>query len=159
VLAGRVPTESGLGAYRPVEAIDAASGLRTIIAAAGVPVIVHCCAPGVPLQVVRDAGAAAVAIDLALLKDLDPLGEAIEADLGLFAGAAPTAVPPGGRAVDGKQVAERLRTLWSRLGFSAERLARQVVVTPACGLADGSEQHARAVLTACREAGRRLAES
>jgi hypothetical protein len=159
VLAGHVPTESGLSAYRPVEPIDAASGLRTIVAAAGAPVIVHCCAPDVPLQVIRDAGAAAVALDLALVKDLDPLGEAVEADLGLFVGAARTGPPAGGRAVDGKEVAERVRKLWSRLGFPAERLARQVVVTPTCGLADATEAHARAVLTACREAARRLAES
>jgi hypothetical protein len=76
VLAGRVPTESGLGAYRAVSSPDAATGLRTVVEAVGAPVIVHCCAPGLPLQVVRDARAAAVALDLSLLKDLDPLGEA-----------------------------------------------------------------------------------
>jgi len=151
VLAGRVPTESGLGAYRPVDAADAATALRTVIDAVGVPVVVHCCASDVPLQVFRDAGAAAVSLDLALLHELDPLGEALEAGLGLFAGAASS-------QPDGKQVAERVRTLWRRLGFPAERLPRQVVVTPACGLASATPQHVRATLTACREAGRRLAE-
>ncbi|GIE93775.1 methionine synthase [Paractinoplanes rishiriensis] len=154
VLAGRVPTESGLGAYRPVEAVDAAGGLRTVVEAAGVPVIVHSCAPSVPLQVVRDAAAAAVALDLSLVKDLDPVGEAIEAGLGLFVGAAPAT----GSAVTGKQVAERVRTLWNRLGFPIERLPRQVVVTPACGLAGATAPYVRAVLSACREAGRRLSE-
>ncbi|RQX18838.1 methionine synthase, partial [Micromonospora chalcea] len=33
-----------------------------------------------------------------------------------------------------------------------------VVVTPACGLAGATPAYARAVLTACRDAGRRLAE-
>lgn len=159
VLAGRVPTESGLSVYRAVEPVDAASGLRSIIEVVGAPVIVHCCAPGVPLKTFQDAGAAAVALDLALLKDLDPLGEAIEADLGFFAGAAPTSPPAGGQKVDGKQVADRVRKLWARLGFSAERLAKQVVVTPACGLAGATDAYARSVLAACREAGRRLAES
>jgi hypothetical protein len=159
VLAGQVPTESGLSAYRPVEAADAASALRTVIEAAGVPVVVHSCAPSVPLQVIRDSRAAAVALDLSLLKDLDPLGEAIEAGVGLFAGVAPTRPAEGGRAPDGKQVAERVRTLWTRLGLPPERLARQVVVTPACGLAGATEPYARAALTACREAAHRLADA
>jgi methionine synthase II (cobalamin-independent) len=157
VIAGRVPTESGLSAYRSVDGPAAAAALRTVVEAAGVPVVVHCCAPDVPLQVVRDAGAAAVAIDLSLLADLDPLGEALEAGLGLFAGAAPT-LPPDGRGPAAKEIAERVRTLWRRLGFAATRLPQQVVVTPACGLAGASGPSVRTVLKACREAGRRLAE-
>ncbi|WP_030436212.1 methionine synthase [Actinoplanes subtropicus] len=158
VLAGQVPTESGLSAYRAVDGPDAATALRTVVEAVGVPVVVHCCAADVPWPVLRDSRAAAVAVDLSLLKDLDPVGEAIEAGVGLFAGAAPTS-PVDGRALTGKQVAERVTTLWSRLGFPAARLAEQVVVTPACGLAGASEPYARAVLTACREAGRRIAEA
>jgi methionine synthase II (cobalamin-independent) len=157
VLAGQVPTESGLGAYRAVEDADAASALRTVIDAVGVPVVIHTCAPGVPLRTLRDAGAAAVSLDLGLLKDLDPLGEAIEAGVGLFAGAVPSLPAAGGRA-DGKVAAERVRKVWQRLGFSAAQLAQQVVVTPACGLAGATPDYVRAALTACREAGRRLAE-
>jgi hypothetical protein len=159
VLAGHVPTESGLSVYPAVEGSAASSALRTVVEAAGVPVVVHCCDSSVPWQVLRDSRAAAVALDLSLLKDLDPLGEAIEAGVGLFAGAAPTLLPAGGRAPDGKQVAERVRTLWTRLGFPVEQLAQQVVVTPACGLAGATEPYVRTVLTACREAGRRLADS
>ena len=158
VLAGRVPTESGLSAYKAVAGPDAATVLRTVVEAVGVPVIVHSCAPGVPLQVVRDAQAAAVALDLALLKDLDPLGEAIEAGLGLFAGAVPTRPVSAGRAPTSAEVADRVRGLWNKLGFPAARLPEQVVVTPACGLAGASPGYARAVLNACRDAGRRLAE-
>jgi methionine synthase II (cobalamin-independent) len=158
VIAGHVPTESGLSAYRAVDGPDAATGLRTIVEAAGVPVVVHCCAPDVPLQAVRDAGAAAVGLDLGLVTDLDPLGAALEAGLGLFAGASPARPPADGRAPTGKQIAERVRTLWTRLSFSAERLPRQVVVTPACGLAGAPPAYARKVLAAGREAGRRLAE-
>jgi len=157
VLAGHVPTESGLSAYRAVDGPDAATALRTIIEAADVPVIVHCCAADVPLTVVRDAGAAAVGLDLALLRDLDPLGEAIEAGLGLFAGAAPTSA--NGPAPSSAAIADRVRTVWTRLGFPVSRLPGQVVVTPACGLAGATPEFARAVLTACREAGRRLAEA
>jgi hypothetical protein len=158
VMAGRVPTESGLSAYPAVDGVDAASTLRTVIEAVGVPVVVHSCAPDVPLRTLRDAGAAALSLDLGLLKDLDPLGEAIEAGLGLFAGAVPTLPDAGSAAPDGKIAAERVRKLWQRLGFPLARL-EQVVVTPACGLAEASPAYARAALTACREAAKRLAEA
>ena len=158
VLAGHVQTESGLGVYKQVDGPDASTGLRTVVEAVDAPVIVHCCTPGLPLQVVRDATAAAVAFDLSLLKDLDPLGEAIEAGLGLFIGAAPTR-PVDGQGPDAKQIAERVTTLWQRLGFPAALLAEQVVITPACGLAGASERYVRALLKACTEAGRRIAEA
>jgi hypothetical protein len=158
VIAGRVPTESGLSAYPAVDGPDAATALRTVVGAAGVPVVVHCCAADVPLPVVRDAGAAAVALDLALLSELDPLGEALEAGLGLFAGVAATRPPSDGRAPSSKQIADRVRTLWERLGFPGARLPHQVVVTPACGLAGAPPGYVRRVLAACRDAGRRLAD-
>ncbi|WP_434743124.1 methionine synthase [Micromonospora sp. SH-82] len=159
VLAGRVPTESGLGAYRPVEEADATVALRTVIEAAGVPTVVHCCAPEVPLSVVRAAGAVGVALDLGLVTDLDPLGEAIDAGLGWWAGAVDTATPSAGRAPTSAEVADRVRRIWTRLGFPAARLASQVVVTPACGLAGAPHGYVRGVLAACRDAGRRLADA
>ncbi|MEU8009283.1 methionine synthase [Micromonospora parva] len=159
VLAGRVPTESGFGAYRAVESVDAAALLRTVVEAAGVPTLVHCCAPDVPLELIRSTGAVAVALDLDLVTDLDPLGEALDAGLGLLAGAAPTRPPSTGRAPTSAQIADRVRQLWDRLGFPRRQLAEQVVVTPACGLAGATPQYARAVLAACRDAGRRLVEA
>jgi Cobalamin-independent synthase, Catalytic domain len=159
VVAGRVPTESGLSVYPAVDAPDAASALRVVAEAVGVPIVVHCCAPDVPLQVVRDARAAAVALDLTLLKDLDPLGEALDAGLGLFAGAVATRPRSAGRAPPSAQIAGRVRDLWNRLGFPATRLPEQVVVTPACGLAGAPETYARAVLKGCRDAARRLSEA
>jgi methionine synthase II (cobalamin-independent) len=158
VLAGRVPTESGLGAYRAVSSEVARALLRTVIDAAGVPTVVHCCAGDVPVELIRTSGAVGVALDLGLLKDLDPLGEAIDAGLGLLAGAAPTVPPSTGRAPTSAEVADRVRKVWDRLGFPRRRLAEQVVVTPACGLAGATPAYARAVLAACRDAGRRLAE-
>jgi methionine synthase II (cobalamin-independent) len=158
VLAGHVPTESGLSVYPVVPGPDAATALRAITEVVGVPVIVHCCAPDVPLQVIRDAQAVAASIDLSLVKDLDPLGEFLEAGFGLFAGTVPTRPPSAGRVPSSAKAAERVSDLWKKLGFPARRLPDQVVVTPACGLAGASDSYTRAVLKACREAGRRLAE-
>jgi methionine synthase II (cobalamin-independent) len=100
VLAGRVPTESGFGMLRVVEASTAADALRTVIDAAGVPVIAHCCAPAAPIGVFRSAGAKGLALDLSLdlgAAGLDTLGEALDAGLGLFAGAVPSLGPADGR--------------------------------------------------------------
>ncbi|HWB36282.1 MAG TPA: methionine synthase [Rugosimonospora sp.] len=78
VLAGRVRTESGLYTLRAVSAETARSALRQVIGA---------------------SGAVAVGLDLALLGDLDPLGEAVDGGLGLFAGAVPTSPPARGAGV------------------------------------------------------------
>jgi methionine synthase II (cobalamin-independent) len=158
VLAGRVPTESGLSAYRPVEATTAAAALRALVETAGVPVVLHCCAADPPLALFASAGAAAVSVDLGLVGELDVLGEAVDAGVGLFAGVAATLPPPDGRAPSSAELAERVRATWRQLGFPDGRLAPQVVVTPTCGLAGATPQHAVAVLRACREAGRRLVE-
>ncbi|ASW53926.1 methionine synthase [Plantactinospora sp. KBS50] len=159
VLAGRVPTQSGLGTYRPVETASATEALRRVVEAAAAPVVLHCCAPDVPLDLVRASGAAAVAIDLDLVRRLDPLGEAIDAGLGLLAGAVPaTPATPGQRPASAR-AAETVRRLWDRLGFPRRRLVEQVVVTPACGLAGADPEYARAALAACRDAARRLAET
>jgi methionine synthase II (cobalamin-independent) len=158
VLAGRVPTESGLSAYPPVKEALARDLLTGVIQAAGAPVVIHCCAPDVPVDLVRSAGAAAVALDLGLVDRLDPLGEALDAGLGLLAGAAPATPPPSGRAPTSAEVADKVREVWDRLGFARAGLARQVVVTPACGLAGATVEYARTVLAACRDAGRRLHE-
>jgi methionine synthase II (cobalamin-independent) len=159
VLSGGIPTESGLHRYRPVESAVAGQALRRVVERVGVPVVVHCCASDVPVGLVRAAGASAVSLDLTLL-DLDdstvvdPLGEALDAGWGLFAGVVST-VPPVGSAAE---VAQRLRDLWRRFGFAPERLPSQVVVTPTCGLAGATPDYARTAITTCREAARRIAE-
>jgi hypothetical protein len=154
VLAGRVATESGFGTLRAIEATVAGEVLDSVIAAAGVPVVVHCCAPDAPVALLRSAGAVAVGLDLSLVTDLDPLGEAIDAGTGLFAGAVPsTATAPGGSAA---AAATRILQLWGKLGFPLADLPKRVVVTPACGLAGASPAAARALTTATREAARRV---
>jgi hypothetical protein len=156
VLAARVPTESGLATLRAVAPAVARTGLASVIDAAGVPVVVHCCAPDVPLDLLRAAGAAAVAIDLALVSDLDPLGELIDAGLGVFAGAVDTRAWSAARPPSPAEVADVVLGLWRKLGFPTSQLD-QVVVTPACGLAGAAE--AQPILAACRDAGRRIAEA
>jgi methionine synthase II (cobalamin-independent) len=162
VLAGRVRTASTLHTYRSVAPSTVRDTLASVIGAAGVPVVVHCCAPDTPLALLREAGAAALALDLDLVgtgaEKLDAVGELIDAGLGLFAGVARTTPPGNGTSPNGAALAERVRRLWRDLGFADELMARRVVVTPSCGLARATPAYAQAVLKACREAGRRLVE-
>lgn len=156
VLAGRVPTESGLRTLRPADASTVESALKDVIDAVAVPVIVHCCADEPPLRLFRDAGAAAVSVDLNRLGSttaaLDELGELIDAGVGLLAGV----VPSTGTRPSAVAAADTISDLWRRLSFPAERAADQVVVTPTCGLAGATPAYARAALATCVEAARRL---
>lgn len=174
VLAGAVPTESGLARYRAVEDDDARARLGAIIDAVPVPVIVHCCAPDVPVALLNSAGAEAVALDLSLLdmdspRSLDPLGEALESGLTLLAGtvdptgpavAAETPAdpdePPAAATWSGRAAADPILRLWDRLGLPRHRLPELVTVTPACGLAGTAPDRVRDLLAACREAAKRL---
>jgi hypothetical protein len=155
VLAGHVPTESGFGTLRVVAESVARSALSQVIEAVGVPVVVHCCAADVPVGLLREAGAVGIALDLSLGPALDPLGEAIDAGVRLFAGVVPAlgAPPPA------KQVAASVQELWHKLGFPTALLFDRVVVTPACGQAGASPADALAALATCREAARRLRDS
>jgi hypothetical protein len=147
VLAGHVPTESGFATLRHVDVSVARSALTRVISAAGVPVVAHCCAPDAPLALLREAGAIAVAIDLSLVRDLDALGEQLDAGMGLFAGVS-------GRS--SAELATTIRDLYRKLGFPLASMAGQVVVTPPCGVP--SVPSVKAVYTAVREAGKRLTD-
>jgi hypothetical protein len=102
VLAGAVPTASGLGRLPPVDADAAQQAMRSVFEpAAHAFRIVHCCAAAVPLRLIGGAGAGAVSFDLSLTRrsDEDALAEAAEAGLGLLAGVVPGPAPlatPGG---------------------------------------------------------------
>ncbi|GAA0417790.1 methionine synthase [Acrocarpospora corrugata] len=156
VLAGMVPTASGFGRIAAVEAQVAAERLGRVLSVADFP-IVHCCAPQVPFSVLGTAGARGISLDASLLRraDEDHIGEAIEAGTAFLLG-----VVPG---VDSRLPAPNVAAkpaveLWRRLGFRPEDLARQVVLTPRCGLAGASPGYAKAALIRCREAARVLRE-
>jgi methionine synthase II (cobalamin-independent) len=158
VLGGRVPTESGLHTLRSVAESDASSTLTSIVDTVGVPVVVHCCDRSVPVGLLGGTGVAAVSLDLSVLPSdratMDALGAALDAGVGLFAGSVPTrgAVPTSSAA------AATVETVWRQLGFPLGRLAEQVVVTPACGLAGSTRTDAMARLKVAVEAARRLGE-
>jgi hypothetical protein len=114
VLRAQVPNASGAGRLRAPDAQRAAEVLRSVLAVADRSVV-HCCAPGVPIGLLRRAGAGALALDLSLLGDdqHEDLGEAVEAGVGLLAGTVPSTDAPIG---DDKAVLAPLLRLWDRVG-------------------------------------------
>lgn len=169
VLGGLLPTASGWGTVRSVDIATVRSHLHDVlnIAPEGGRVV-HCCAPDVPVALLREAGADAIALDLALVGSTqnDALGEAVDAGLSLWLGALPSSDPAASNAVS--RAASRTATitratalepinrLWNELGFPTSQLADAVVPTPACGLAGASRAYVRRVLAVLREVGSEL---
>jgi methionine synthase II (cobalamin-independent) len=153
VLAGTVPTASGFGTIRAVDAQTARERLRTVLGVgADGGRVVHCCADDVPVGLLGEAGADAVSFDLDRSVEVEALGEAVEAGTSLWLGAQPTS----GEWPSYGQIRDRVTALWTVLGFPLGQLAAQAVLTPACGLAGASADFALAALRAVRETGRAL---
>ncbi len=158
-LMGGIRSSSGARSFAPVPDVSMESVLRAVVDAVGVPVVVHCCAGRPPVGLLHKAGVAGLSVDLTVLpRDLDDdLGTAVEAGLVLLAGLVPATLPGGAELSDAGATVEPVRRLWHRLGLAAEGL-RHVVVTPTCGLAGASPDHARAALALAVEGARRLAQ-
>jgi len=159
VLEGRLPTQSGFGRLRPVEADELENGLQAVTEGArsggAITTAVHCCAKDVPFPVLRRSGADAVSVDVTGLNasGWESVAVTSEAGLKVWAGMLPTSgdVPGTGSVVDS------LTGAWKRVGLSPSGLS-DVTVTPTCGLAGASPTQARAVLARSIETARAVAE-
>jgi hypothetical protein len=187
VLRGSVRTASGFGQLRAVDESTARQTLRQLIETIGkdgvatpaaetadagaaeatagqgtgpTPVIVHCCAPDVPLTILRDAGAAAIALDWSLLttRQDETLAELIEAGVGLYAGVVPSLGPASQVPPKYQDFVDRVLEL-RRVGLSARQLANAVTVTPSCGMAGASPQWASRAQRLCMDAAQALADT
>lgn len=158
VLAGSLPTVSGLATISAVAEPDAEAALRTVLAAAPGASVLHCCADAVPVTLLRRAGADAVAVDLSRLRtqDLDGIGELFQDGGVLLAGLVPSTDPA--RPPSLRELAEPALRLVDRLGFSREVLATHTLVTPRCGLSGASPQWAQRALALSVELGRAFAQ-
>jgi len=158
VLAGALPTTSGLGMIAAVPEGDAEAALGAVLSRAPGATVVHCCAAEVPVGLVRRAGAGAVGIDLRLVgpADLDGIGEALEEGATLALGL--VAAEDRARPLSLRELAEPALRMVDRLGFPRAVLASQVLVTPACGLAGVTPARAQRILAECIELGRALVE-
>jgi methionine synthase II (cobalamin-independent) len=152
VIAGHLPTPSGYGTVRAIEATAAEQTLRDVllVAPSGSRVI-HCCAADIPLGVLRNAGADAISLDMMQLDTThyDALGEAVEAGVSLWLGVLPATDAP----VSFDVARAEIRGLWSTLGFPLKQLGEAVVATPSCGMSGASPEHVRAVFRTLRDLG------
>lgn len=134
VLAGAVPTASGFGKHRTIQPPEADALLGHLVAAVhdvGARIVLHSCAPDVPVSLIVGARFDAISFDLSLASPSDDWAQAFEGGVDLW---------PGG------QDASHVETFFDRLGFAAESFAPRTVATPACGLAGRSPADARAAL-------------
>ena len=147
---GEVPTASGISRIPAIETETLRDRLGQVLANTTGYTVVHCCATGVRFEIMRAAGANAVAFDLSRLRrgEEDTVAELAEAGMGLFVGVGPQGTP--------KETAERVTRLWQRMGSRPE--AEQTVITPPCGLAGDTPAQAAATLKHCREAAAILPE-
>ncbi|QIX28615.1 methionine synthase [Nocardioides sp. JQ2195] len=155
VLAAQVPTASGWGKHRAVHPPEASAALEVVLAAiagAGATPIVHSCAPGFPIALVRGAGARGVSVDLDMLdaSSYDALADAIESGERVLLGAVPSLRPSS--PLSDKHVVEKVLRLLDMLGLEP---TDNVVITPACGLA-GARHWAREALALAAGAARAL---
>jgi methionine synthase II (cobalamin-independent) len=158
VLAGAVPTASGFGKHRTIHPPEASEALAWVLAAvrdAGAAPWVHCCAPDVPIALLRGAGAAGVMVDLALLDadGMDAAAEALEAGDTIALGVVPTS----GALPSDKALVERVLRWLDVLGLDPEVVGGQLVITPACGLAGSTAADARRATELVRSVARSLA--
>lgn len=155
VLSGQVPTPSGYGTVRSLPRSVAGPALAELLAVAQPGHrVVHCCASAVPYDLIAGSGASAASVDAGLITDdrLDEIGELVDAGISLWLGVLPGTDAP----VSADAARERIRSLWSKLGFDPGLLAAAVVPTPSCGLAGASMPHVRKVMSALTEVGRSL---
>lgn len=159
VLAGGIATASGLGKHRAIDIPEVSTAYSRLVERLGdTPVVVHSCAPGLPIEMLAKAGAAGVAVDLVLLgtQEWDALGAAMEQGLWLFAGALPTADPMAAEASPDQVAAATLAPI-RRLGLPPE-ISAHTVITPSCGLAGFSRTGALRGLRIVRSAASIVAE-
>ena len=165
VLRGSVPTASGFGQLRAIEEPVARQTLQQVIdvvnksAADAVPVVIHCCAPDVPFDTLRGAGASAIALDWSLLRTRqdETIAELVEAGVGLYAGVVPSLDPATAVPLKYQDIVDSILML-RRVGLSARQLADVVTVTPSCGMAGASPQWASRAQQLCMDAARALAD-
>lgn len=155
VMAAQIPTASGFGRHRAVDAPRASAALEDVFAAiteAGATPVAHCCAADPPIALLRGAGARIVSVDLLAMRAdaWEPLAEALDAGERAMLGVVPSL------EADAGDVPARVERLLGMIGFSLPEVAEQLVLTPTCGLAGASPRYAREALALVRTSASRL---
>lgn len=162
ILAGRIPTQSGLHTLAPVSIHEARRSWQILTEALdGIAVALHCCAPGVPLE---ELGTAIDPVFLDLTAALatgsgtgmDTVAVRLEAGrqvgLGVIATDVPDVVVPADRIIT------TVVQLTRRWGIDPALVVDHGLLTPACGLAGWSVPAAREQMRQLTRAARLVDE-
>lgn len=157
VMAGSIPTASGFHRHRSVDLPRAVALLEPVFEAANAAAtsVAHCCADAPPLDLFRSAGAQGLSLDVTHLAaaNYDPLGSAFDEGLRIYLGIIGTSPI---ETISDARVVERVHRLLDMLGFAAEELRDQLVLTPACGLANANPAEVRTMMRTLGGAARGL---
>jgi methionine synthase II (cobalamin-independent) len=161
VLAGTIANASGWSRHRAVEPPEVSAAISYVIdRLAPTPLAVHCCAHGVPVELLGTAGISGLFVDIDKLSlaDWDALGSSLEAGLWVGLGALPTE----DQTLGPDQLARRVLRPLRDLNLDPPLLATATMITPACGLAsatrDGAVRALRTVRTAAQIVTEQLAD-
>lgn len=156
VLDGRIGTASGLSRYSAVDPQTVGRVLADVVSAsAGATIGVHCCAGHPPIDLVREAGAGFLSVEVLapVAAEDEAIGRLLESGVGLIAGAVPAT---GSGRISDTMASSPVRNLLDRLGLNSPRTLASIAVSPTCGLAGATPAWARTALAACVDVGRVL---
>ncbi|WP_372736808.1 methionine synthase, partial [Nocardioides sp.] len=150
VLAGAVPTASGFHRHRSVEPAEASQALGWVLEAiseSGGEPWVHSCAPEVPWNLVRGAGARGLVVDFSVLSaaDYDQVAEALEAGESVALGVLPSTAPD--HTPTDAQVTETVLRWLDMVGLDPDVVGDRLLLVPSCGLSGASPTWAQTSLT------------
>ncbi len=153
VLAGAVPTESGLYRHPPLPVDEIRSGLRDLVARQP-ELVVHSCAAA-PVELLSQCQVTTIALDAAQVgaSARDELAGHLDRGGSVWWGVVPTG--PGAVVPTVAEVVARTQA-WLRPLDMGERLLGHLWLTPACGLAGFTEPDARAVATVLRQSAQEV---
>ncbi|OBK09749.1 methionine synthase [Mycobacterium sp. 1245852.3] len=157
-LGGGLSGVTSLSPVAPVEEELAAGLLDSCAHTVGGEVLLHCCAPGIPWELLQRSAFRAVSVDAGALTaaDLDGIAEFVEPGRTVVLGVLGAEPPP--RRPAAEEVAAAVVAVTDRLGFARPALRDRIGVTPACGLAGATPQWARAAIGLARKAAEMFAE-
>uniref|UniRef100_UPI0035627519 methionine synthase n=1 Tax=Nocardioides sp. TaxID=35761 RepID=UPI0035627519 len=159
VLDGSVPTASGFHRHRSVEPAEASQALGWVLEAiseSGGEPWVHSCAPEVPWNLVRGAGARGLVVDFSVLSaaDYDQVAEALEAGESVALGVLPSTAPD--QTPTDAEVTETVLRWLDMVGLDPDVVGDRLLLVPSCGLAAASPTWAQTSLTLLRQAASHL---
>lgn len=138
VLTGTIPTASGYGRLRAVDAQRAIQGLELVLdqvrSAGAASTVIHCCDRTAPIPVLRQTGTQALALDLTEASDArwESVAATLESGTQVYAGLIPTDAGTADHPVS--EIARGVLEQADRVGIEP-RLVSELVVSPTCGLA------------------------